>query len=269
MTYYKVIQNNEFIGIGTSYELRKYQPKHNTLLVSNDNAAQYIDINGKLYRDNWFNATNQDNNIHYEIADICVISEEEYQQLFEAIDKGEEIELIQQQDTVIQDNAEQSEQQMPIGEIVTIDYLKDQKIKEMSYVCNQIITDGFDIVLSDNKIYHFSLTVQDQLNLITLSAMITNGETEIPYHADAELCRIYSAEDINNIIRYATEFKMYHTTYFNSLKAYIQSLKSREDIGNINYGINIPDEYQSDVLKSILLNRNNTQIESDNNENIT
>lgn len=268
MTYYKIIQNNEFIGIGTSYELRKYLPKHNILLVANDNTAQYIDINGKLYRDNWLKIINDNDAVSYETANISVISEEEYQQLFETIDKGEEIQVVTEQENLIQE-AEQLEQQIPIEEIVTIDYLKEQKIKEMSYVCNQIITDGFDIVLSDNKIYHFSLTVQDQLNLITLSAMITNGETEIPYHADAELCRIYSAEDINNIIRYATEFKMYHTTYFNSLKAYIQSLKSREDIGNINYGINIPEEYQSDVLKSILLNRNNTQIESDNNENIT
>lgn len=73
--------------------------------------------------------------------------------------------------------------------------------------------------------------------------------------------------DVNNIIKYATEFKMYHITYFNSLKAYIQSLDTREEIGKVNYGVDIPEEYQSNVLKSILLNRNNAQIESDNNEN--
>lgn len=251
MTYYKIIQNNEFIGIGTSYELRKYLPKHNILLVANDNTAQYIDINGKLYRDSWLKTIDGNNVVPYEIANISVIAEEEYQQLFEAINKGEEIQVATEQDYSMQDNLEQ---QIPIAEIVTIDYLKEQKIKEMSYMCNQIIANGFDIILSDGNKHHFSLTVQDQLNFITLANMIQSGETILAYHADGELCRYYSAEDISKVIKYATEFKTYHTTYYNSLKAYIQSIQDRESIRTITYGIDIPFEYQSDILKVILAN---------------
>ena len=255
MIYYKVIQNNEFIGIGTSYELRKYQPKHNILLIAHDDAAQYIDVNGTLYRDSWLKPINSnDNFIKYENASISVISAEEYQQLSEAIDKGQEIQIATEQDNLIQDNSEQSEQQIPIVEIVTIDYLKEQKIKEMSYMCNQIIANGFDIVLSDGNKHHFSLTVQDQLNFITLANMIQSGETILAYHADGELCRYYSAEDISKVIKYATEFKTYHTTYYNSLKSYIQSIQDRESIRTITYGIDIPVEYQSDILKVILAN---------------
>lgn len=253
MTYYKVIQNNKFIGIGTSCELRKYQTKHNILLVANDDTAQYIDVRGVLYRDSWFKPINSDDITVYENANINVISEEEYHQLLEAIDKGEEIELAQEQD-IITDNLEQSEQQISIEETITIDFLKEQKIKEMSYVCNQIITDGFDIVLNDGKQHHFSLGVQDQLNFITLANMIQNGKQIIPYHADGELCKYYSAEDISNVIQFATEFKTYHTTYYNSLKAYIQSIQDRESIRTITYGIDIPVEYQSDILKAILAN---------------
>lgn len=246
MTYYKVIKDNEFIGIGTSYELRKYQLKHNILLVADDDTAQYIDINGILYRDSWFKVLTTDT-IQYENADIVVISEEEYQQLFEAIDKGEEI-------TIIESNNDYTEEIETVDPIIaiTVDYLKSEKIKETSYMCNQIITNGFDIVLSDNIAYHFSLTIQDQLNLITLSTMISNGETEIPYHADGQLCKIFSAEDMTNIIQMATTFKTYHTTYYNSLKSYIQSLDTREEIGKVSYGMNIPDEYQSEVLKDLI-----------------
>lgn len=246
MTYYKVIQNNKFIGIGTSYELRKYQLKHNILLVADDDTAQYIDINGILYRDSWLKVLTTDT-IQYENADIVVISEEEYQQLFEAIDKGEEI-------TIIESNNDYTEEIETVDPIIaiTVDYLKSEKIKETSYMCNQIITNGFDIVLSDNIAYHFSLTIQDQLNLITLSTMISNGETEIPYHADGQLCKIFSAEDMTNIIQMATTFKTYHTTYYNSLKSYIQSLDTREEIGKVSYGMNIPDEYQSEVLKDLI-----------------
>lgn len=248
MTYYKVIKDNEFVGIGTSYELRKYQLKHGILLVADDNTAQYIQINDRLYRDNWFKILTTDT-IEYETASISVIEESEYQQLFEAIDKGEEISNVvkdedsyyQGEDTIVDSNS-----------IITLDYLKTQKIKEMSYFCNQAIVDGFDVELSDKKMHHFSLTVQDQLNLITLSSLAVSGEENIPYHADGELCEFFSANDIMAIINAATELKTYHTTYYNSLKLYIQSLVNKEDVANITYGVSIPDEYKSDVLIALL-----------------
>lgn len=250
MTYYKIIKNNEFIGIGTSYELRKYQQKHNILLVADDNTAQYIQVKDKLYRDDWFKLLNT-NSIEYEIANISVISEDEYKQLLEAIDKGEEISIPIEADNIIEanDNVIVDEE-----EIITLEYLKTQKIKEMSHICNQTITNGFDITLSDGKEHHFSLTTQDQLNLITLSAMVSAGETTIPYHADGELCKHFSINDIENVIHTATIFKTYHTTYYNSLKEFIESIQDRNEVSNIYYGVTIPNEYQSEILKELLSN---------------
>lgn len=250
MTYYKVIKDNEFVGIGTSYELRKYQLKHGILLVADDNTAQYIQINDKLYRDNWFKVLTT-NTIEYETASISVIDESEYQQLFEAIDAGEEISNVtNDEDTYYQedDNVVDSDS------IITLDYLKTQKIKEMSYYCNQAIVNGFDVELSDGRTHHFSLTVQDQLNLITLSSLAASGVDNIPYHADGELCEFFSVNDIQMIVKAATELKTYHTTYYNSLKLFIQSLGDRDDVANVIYGANIPDEYKSDVLIALLSN---------------
>lgn len=250
MTYYKVIKDNEFVGIGTSYELRKYQLKHGILLVADDNTAQYIQINDKLYRDNWFKVLTT-NTIEYETASISVVDESEYQQLFEAIDAGEEISNVtNDEDTYYQedDNVVDSDS------IITLDYLKTQKIKEMSYYCNQAIVNGFDVELSDGRTHHFSLTVQDQLNLITLSSLAASGVDNIPYHADGELCEFFSVNDIQMIVKAATELKTYHTTYYNSLKLFIQSLGDRDDVANVIYGANIPDEYKSDVLIALLSN---------------
>lgn len=84
--------------------------------------------------------------------------------------------------------------------------------------------------------------------------MIAQGATSIPYHAKDELCKFYSAEDIALIIETATQFKTYHTSYFNSLKNYINSMATIEEIGAVEYGINIPAEYQSDVLKELVVN---------------
>lgn len=99
------------------------------------------------------------------------------------------------------------------------------------------------------------MTTQDQLNLITLTDLVSSGETSIAYHADNELCKFYSAEDIACITNYATQFKTYHVSYFNSLKAYIEALEDVKEISSIEYGTDIPEEYQSEVLKTLLQQR--------------
>lgn len=121
----------------------------------------------------------------------------------------------------------------------------------MSNTCNKVITSGFDAILSDGEVHHFSLTTQDQLNLITLSALAESGETAIPYHADGELCKFYPTEDITKIISTATAFKTYHVSYFNALRVFIESLETIEAIKAITYGVSIPEEYQSEVLKAL------------------
>ena len=127
----------------------------------------------------------------------------------------------------------------------------------MSQICNQLITNGIDVVLSDGESHHFSLTVQDQLNLITLSSMAQSGMLQIPYHADGELCKYYTPTEIGAIIETATALKTYHTTYFNSLKSYIESLNDIQIISSIQYGCNIPNEYKSDILKELENQLNN------------
>lgn len=138
------------------------------------------------------------------------------------------------------------------NEPLTIEDVANAKIAELSSECEQVIVNGFDIILSDNIKHHFSLTIQDQLNLITLSNLAAEGNDYIPYHADGELCRYYTAAEILNIITAATNFKTYHVTYFNSLKSYIKSMTSIKDISNVYYGTQIPEDFQSDILKVLM-----------------
>ena len=149
----------------------------------------------------------------YESAEVIQIDEQEYNTLKTALETEDEI-VIEPETPV-----EEEPEYVDPNEVITVDYVKGVKIAEMSNTCNKVITNGFDVILSDGNSYHFSLTTQDQLNLITLSSMIASGETQIPYHADGELCRFYSAEDINKIITTATQFKTNQVSYFNALKA--------------------------------------------------
>lgn len=247
MNYYKLISGTNIVGIGSSLDMRRFQTKHRILLFCNEEKVQYIQYKDILYHDNWMLPITTDT-IEYETAEVIKIDESEYNTLKAALETEDEIVI--EPETPVEEVPEYVD---PNTE-VTVDYVKSVKIAEMSNTCNKVITNGFDVVLSDGNSYHFSLTTQDQLNLITLSSMVANGEEQIPYHADGELCRFYSAEDINIIITTATQFKTYQISYFNALKAYIESLDDMNEIGAITYGVDIPAEYQSDVLKVLLAN---------------
>ena len=245
MNYYKLISGTNIVGIVTSLDFRRFQKKHRIILICDEQSAQYVQYKDILYHDNWMLPITSDL-YEYESAEVIQVDEQEYNTLKDALETEDEIVIIPE--TPVEEEPEYVDP----NDVITVDYVKSVKIAEMSNTCNKVITNGFDVVLSDGNSYHFSLTTQDQLNLITLSSMVANGETQIPYHADGELCRFYSAEDINIIITTATQFKTYQISYFNALKAYIESLDDMNEIGAITYGVDIPAEYQSDVLKALV-----------------
>lgn len=243
MKYYKVISGQNFIGIATTSDMRKIQTRHNILIACTEKEAQCVQVDEAFYHAGWMKSID---NISTEIAEVIEITKEEYDQLYEMIKDDEDITVDPDTDV---DNPTEDEEDIPT--VVTVEYARKIKISEMSKVCENTITNGVDVVLSDGETHHFSLSVQDQLNLITLSSMVTSEQDNFPYHADGELCAFYSAQDIQTIINAATMFKTYHTTYFNSLRVYVQSLCSVDTISKVEYGMKIPEKYQSDVLKEL------------------
>lgn len=230
--------------------MRRFQKKHNIILVCDESEAQYIQLGEIFYRDNWMLPVDN-NDVQFQNIQIVQIDKDEYDMLYDAIESGDEVEIEPEYE-----EPEQPQEELDTDNVyeATLEYIMQSKIQEMSNTCNRLITNGFDIELSDGETHHFSLTIQDQLNLITLSSLVSSGETEIPYHADGELCKYCSNIDIMSIVAKATEFKTYQVTYYNSLKAYIESLDSIEDISRIEYGVEIPTEYQSEILKGMLTN---------------
>ena len=243
MRYYKIIQDNNFIGIINSNNFIAYQNINHMFVGANEETGDLVACNNKLYRDYWMKPFNNSINRPYEFANIIEITYEEYITFKNAIDSQKEI--IVEDDNYI---APSITPVIPPEE--GIDYIRSTKISEMSRACNRVIENGFDVEI-EGETHHFSLTVQDQLNLITLSSMAAQGVQQIPYHADGELCKFYTAAEINTIVNQATMFKTYHTTYYNALKAYINSLETIEEIGAITYGVELPEEFQTDVLRAI------------------
>lgn len=133
--------------------------------------------------------------------------------------------------------------------------IKATKLKEISKKCEDTIYNGVDVKMPDGT-YHFSLTEKDQLNLFGLQAKISAGQTALEYHADGQPCKYYSVEDIQKLITAAMTFVSYNTTYCNSLNMWIKAETDSTVIESIYYGIDIPETYQSDVLKKYLSSKN-------------
>lgn len=254
--FYKVIQNGKIIDVLSNIIYVKIQIIHRCLMICQQKYAEGIlSSNGN---DVWFvEELLEKNKNNYPVVALKKINEEEYTILKETLDINDSIE-----DTSSPSNNDEITE----DEKMTLEFIRSSKISEMNNKCNTIISAGFDVMLSDAQMHHFSLTVQDQLNLITLSTLVSSGETAIPYHADGELCKYYSVKDINTILTMATTFKTYHTTYFNTLKQYINTLNTITEINQIQYGMNIPKEYYSEVLTSLYQAISNNVSNSDNNK---
>lgn len=243
MKYYKIMNGSTFVGAINSNNFVAKNPKTGWLLTSNEILGQFVDYNGQLYRDYWMQPI-PNNDEQFLSVMIEEIDQNEYNSLIEAIDNHQPIEEEEEDEPIVEPVEEPTEPDE------LLEYVREGKISEMSRACRTTIESGFDLELR-GEIHHFSLDTQDQLNLISLSGMAQTQEL-IPYHADGESCIFYTAEEINSIVAAATQFKIYHTTYYNALKGYINALETIEEISAITYGTVIPEEYQSDVLKALI-----------------
>lgn len=139
------------------------------------------------------------------------------------------------------------------GEIITLAMARDNKIKEMRAACEAEIVSGFDVVLSDGLLHHFTLDIYDQLKITKLYAKATEGVDALPYHADGEVCKYFSWEDISSIYTAMESLIEYHTAYFNSMRVYICNIFNVETIMALSYGDTIPAEYHSTVFSDLVV----------------
>ncbi len=114
------------------------------------------------------------------------------------------------------------------------------KITEISNACEQTIFNGVDVTLSSGETKHFSLKIEDQMNLNGLVSQVSLGnikaEDGVPYHADGEICTMFSIADFTLIANTASAFKVAQTTYCNHLMSYVKSLTDIDKIKNVTYG---------------------------------
>ena len=105
-----------------------------------------------------------------------------------------------------------------------------KKVDEVSAACNVAIEAGVDY----NE-EHYSLTSQDQTNILAWGNRASNG-LYVPYHADGQHCRPYSPEEFTGLVEAAIGHIAHHTTYCNLLMRWIETLTDVNEINTVVYG---------------------------------
>ena len=287
MVFYKINHNQDIIDVNTNESVNyvRYDRYHQSLKICGSDSSDIIGIvssdNPTIYH--LVGYPEIPDTVLGEFIDVQIfeISEEDYTVFKKALE--EEKEIIDPDPYIPPEPEPTPEEQEREEEYRrSLQFVKDKKIEYMSYLCHQTIENGILITLSDGLEHRFSLTENDQANLMERQAQLMAGATQVSYHADGVLCTYYSAEDMTAIIQANIFHKDYQTTYFNSLKHYINSMTDKNEISAVEYGIEIPEQYQSQPLKDWLaqlaqlhINENqvienqtieNTENEGDSNE---
>ena len=127
-----------------------------------------------------------------------------------------------------------------------LEVVQSAKLAELSAACSQAIIAGCDVELSAAS-GHISLTAEDQINLTAALNAVEQGAAGYPYHLDGQLCAVFSAADIRLLAQAAASHKLYHTTYYNHLAAWVRRSETTEEVQAITYGIELPEDLAANM----------------------
>ena len=227
---YKVVFDDIVIDVFKKINYMRYLTKAKRFVLTDKSSANCIrSSNGKEYY--YIDGMRLPVGIELKTVKLVEISEKEYTILYDLLLAGNNV----------CDNED------------ILRSTKEVKIREMSEECHKTIINGVSVLFSDNEYHHFELTIEDQINLMNIESQIKSGIKEFLYHEKGKSCQFYSAIDIKMLINAVNRHKLYHTTYFNLLKQYINTLYDVDRIKNIHYGIDLPKVY-TDKLDRLLEN---------------
>lgn len=128
-----------------------------------------------------------------------------------------------------------------------LDEIRTEKLAELSSSCNDAITAGMDVETTQGT-EHFSLQETDQINLTTALSAVQSGASGYPYHADGQLCRLFTAAEIQAIAAASVRHKLYHTTMCNHLLTWARRAETKEELSGITYATDgMPDDLAANM----------------------
>lgn len=134
-----------------------------------------------------------------------------------------------------------------------IENVISQKKSELSEACEAAIIAGVDVGDA-----HYSLTIEDQANILALTPLAQAGSS-VFYHSDGSMCREYSSQEFNEIVIAATIFKTLQTTYCNLLMRQVETMTNAEEVKAVEYGVTeLTGEFAEryEMIKASLMGEN-------------
>lgn len=129
----------------------------------------------------------------------------------------------------------------------TLEEIRADKLVELSAACNAAITAGMDVETTQGT-EHFALQETDQINLTTALSAVQAGASGYPYHADGQLCRMFTAAEIEAIAAASVRHKMYHTTLCNHLLTWARRAETAEELSGITYAADgLPEDLAANM----------------------
>ena len=117
---------------------------------------------------------------------------------------------------------------------------KQAKIAELGEACDAAIYAGVTVETKKGA-EHFSLTLKDQKNLDKSARMAEMG-ANVLYHADGQLCRHFTPEEMLAIAAAAIGHITYHTTLCNHYNMWVRRTEDDAELDAIHYGAKLPDD---------------------------
>ena len=134
-----------------------------------------------------------------------------------------------------------------------IENVISQKKSELSEACEAAIIAGVDVGNA-----HYSLTIEDQANILALTPLAQAGNS-VFYHSDSNMCCEYSSDEFLAVVNAATVFKTLQTTYCNLLMRQIEAMTDAEEVRAVKYGVTeLTGEFAEryEMIKSTLIGDN-------------
>ena len=153
---------------------------------------------------------------------------------------------------ILSDNGDVWEEPQPYVEPTpTLEEVKITKIEELRTICHQMIEAGVDVEIG-GEIQHFSYTTEDQNNIKDAFDLAYQTGLSVPYHADGKSCALFTSEEITMVFIMNKTNLTHHTTYFNQMRMYVESLDDIETINAIQYGDPLIGEYFEDYTNMMV-----------------
>lgn len=150
----------------------------------------------------------------------------------------------------------------PEPPVPTLEEVKERKKKEIGWTHQAVTAEGIDVKLSGG-VQHFSLGQEEMTFLMGKKIELESGATEVSYQDSNNHCILLSKEDMQAVIMAAFSFVNVQTAYRNNLYEWVDQCTTAEEVEDITYGVEIPEEYQSEVYKRHLMEMEGKDHETD------